>query len=48
LALPEFGRALASAIPGARYEERDAAHGLPITRASEVNALLAAHFANAT
>lgn len=44
LALPEFGRALARAIPGARYEERDAAHGLPITRAGEVNALLAEHF----
>ncbi|HET7540612.1 MAG TPA: alpha/beta fold hydrolase [Polyangiaceae bacterium] len=47
LALPAFGRALAKAIPGARYEERDAAHGLPITRADEVNALLIEHFAQA-
>jgi len=47
LALPDFGRALAGAIPGARYEERDAAHGLPITRAEEVNALLSEHFAKA-
>jgi pimeloyl-ACP methyl ester carboxylesterase len=46
IALPAFGRALAAAIPGAHYEERDAAHGLPITRADEVNALLAAHLAS--
>lgn len=44
IALPAFGRALAAAIPNARYEEHDAAHGLPITRASEVNARLASHF----
>lgn len=43
LALPAFGRALAEAIPGARYVERDAAHGLPITRAEETNVLLAEH-----
>lgn len=44
IALPAFGRALARAIPGAHYAERNAAHGLPITRAKEVNDLLAAHF----
>lgn len=44
IALPGFGRALARAIPGARYAECDAAHGLPITRPREVNDLLAAHF----
>lgn len=44
IALPAFGRALAAAIPNARYEEHDAAHGLPITRALEVNARLAEHF----
>ncbi|MGC4089517.1 MAG: alpha/beta hydrolase [Polyangiaceae bacterium] len=39
------GRALAKAIPGARYEEiADAAHGVTIQRASDVNALLTAHF----
>ncbi|MGZ3421013.1 MAG: alpha/beta fold hydrolase [Polyangiales bacterium] len=44
LALPAYGRAIASAIPGARYEEiRGAAHGAPITHAGPVNALLEAH-----
>lgn len=44
IALPVFGRALAAALPGAQYEEHDAAHGLPITRAAAVNARLSAHF----
>jgi pimeloyl-ACP methyl ester carboxylesterase len=44
LALPTYGRAIASAIPGARYEEiRGAAHGAPITHAAAVNALIEAH-----
>lgn len=34
------GRALAEAIPGARYLELEGAHGLPLRRAEEVNALL--------
>ena len=42
IALPASGRALAAAIPNAKYLEiADAGHGLPIHRASEVNALLA-------
>jgi pimeloyl-ACP methyl ester carboxylesterase len=46
IANPTSGRALAAAIPGARYLEiADAGHGLPIHRAEEVNGLLAAHFA---
>jgi pimeloyl-ACP methyl ester carboxylesterase len=48
IARPEFGRALASAIPGARYEElAGAAHGVPIHAAAAVNDRLAAHFAAA-
>ncbi len=44
IALPEYGRALAQTIPGARFVElADAAHGAPIQKAEEVNALLAAH-----
>lgn len=40
------GRALAAAIPGARYVElAGAGHAAPIHRAAEVNALLAEHFA---
>jgi aminoacrylate hydrolase len=46
---PPNGRALAAAIPGARYVEiADAGHGVTIHRASDVNALLAAHFARAS
>jgi pimeloyl-ACP methyl ester carboxylesterase len=46
IALPRFGRELATAIPGARYVElADAGHGVPIQRADQVNALLAEHFA---
>ncbi|MBX3226204.1 MAG: alpha/beta fold hydrolase [Labilithrix sp.] len=47
LALPAFGRALAAAIPGARFVECDAAHGLPITRADETNRLVAEHVQSA-
>ena len=45
IAPPRFGRALASALPGARFVEfPDAAHGLPIQHAAAVNTLLAEHF----
>jgi pimeloyl-ACP methyl ester carboxylesterase len=48
IAPPASGRALAAAVPGARsIEIRAAAHGLPITEAKTVNALLAEHFAGA-
>ena len=44
IARAPLGRALASAIPGARYVEyADAAHALPIQCADEVNALLMQH-----
>jgi len=44
IAPPARGRALAGAIPGARYVEfADSAHGVTIQRAAEVNALLAEH-----
>jgi pimeloyl-ACP methyl ester carboxylesterase len=44
IARPSSGRALAAAIPGARYVEfPDAAHALPIQCAEKVNALLLAH-----
>jgi pimeloyl-ACP methyl ester carboxylesterase len=45
IAVPSSGRALAAAIPGAKYVEvPDAGHGLPIHRADETNALLAEHW----
>jgi pimeloyl-ACP methyl ester carboxylesterase len=48
IAQPRFGRDLAAAIPGARYEEvPDAAHGVPIASPTLVNERLAAHFAAA-
>jgi len=48
IAPPRAGRALAAGIPGARYVEiADAAHGLPITHAEQVNALLADHLRGA-
>lgn len=48
IAPPASGRALAAAIPGARYLEIfAAAHGLPIAEAVTMNTLLAAHFAGA-
>jgi pimeloyl-ACP methyl ester carboxylesterase len=45
---PRFGRALASAIPGANFVEvRDASHGAIIQCAAVINALLLAHFDSA-
>jgi pimeloyl-ACP methyl ester carboxylesterase len=45
IAPPALGRALAFGIPGARYVEiAEAAHGVPITHAARVNALLREHF----
>ena len=46
IAPPRFGRALAAAIPGARYVEiADGGHAAPIQCAEEVNTLLAQHIA---
>ena len=46
IARPEYGRALAAAIPGARYEELPgAAHGVTLHDPETVNERLAAHFA---
>jgi len=48
IAPPAAGRALAAAIPGARYVEiADASHGLPITHAEQTNRLLEQHLAAA-
>jgi pimeloyl-ACP methyl ester carboxylesterase len=48
IAPPEFGRALAARIPGARYAEiADGGHAVTIQCASEVNALLSEHLASA-
>jgi pimeloyl-ACP methyl ester carboxylesterase len=48
IAPPRFGRALAAAIPGARFvEHAGASHGVPIHGAEEVNTLLAEHLAAA-
>ena len=45
IARPAYGRALAGAIPGARYVEfPDAGHAVTIQRAGPINALLAEHF----
>jgi aminoacrylate hydrolase len=42
IALPQYGRELSSAIPGARFVEiPDAGHGLPIQFADKVNTMLA-------
>lgn len=44
IAPPRFGRALAAAIPGAAFVcVEEAAHGVTLQRASEVNALLREH-----
>ena len=49
LAPPRLGRVLAAAIPRARFVEvPDAAHGLPMTHADQVNALLLEHLGDAT
>jgi len=46
IARPAYGRALAAAIPGARYlEVEDGGHGLTIQLAARTNTLLAEHFA---
>jgi pimeloyl-ACP methyl ester carboxylesterase len=48
IAPPGFGRALAAGIPGARFVElADAAHGVTIERADDVNTLLREHVAAA-
>jgi 3-oxoadipate enol-lactonase len=48
IALPEFGRALAARIPGARYVEiADGGHAVTIQCADQVNALLSEHLARA-
>jgi pimeloyl-ACP methyl ester carboxylesterase len=48
IAPPRHGRALADAIPGARFVEfHDASHGLPIQHAERVNALLSDHLRQA-
>lgn len=45
IALPEYGRALAAAIPGSRYVElADAGHGVTIQCPQAINDLLAGHF----
>lgn len=46
IARPAYGRELAAAIPGARYQELAGdAHGVPIYDAPAINKLLADHFA---
>jgi pimeloyl-ACP methyl ester carboxylesterase len=48
IARPELGRTMAAAIPGARYVEfASAAHGVPLRRPAEVNAVLRTHLAAA-
>lgn len=48
IAPPRLGRAFADGIPGARYVEIEAAaHGVTVTHADEVNALLIEHLASA-
>ena len=44
IARPEYGRALANAIPGARYVEiPDAGHAVTIQCADQVNGVFLAH-----
>lgn len=43
IALPAYGRALAAAIPGARFVELAAGHAAPVECPAAVNALLAEH-----
>ena len=48
IAPPRAGRALADGVPGSKYVEiPGASHGLPITHAARVNALLGEHLAAA-
>lgn len=42
-----WGKSLARGIPGARFLEVPGAHGLPVSDAPRVNALLREHFASA-
>jgi 3-oxoadipate enol-lactonase len=45
IALPEYGKELAQAIPNAKYVElEDAGHGVPIHRPAAINDLLRSHF----
>ena len=49
IARPDYGRALAAAIPGARYLEiADAGHAVTIQCAGEVNAMLESHLSAAS
>lgn len=49
VAKPEFGRALASNIPNARFILiKDAAHGVTLQKAETINRLLAEHFSSNT
>lgn len=49
IAKPASGKALAGGVPGALYVEiPDAAHGVTIQRAPDINALLDQHFSKAT
>ena len=46
LSPPAVSRALAECIPGSRYKEiSGASHGVTVTHADQINALLADHFA---
>jgi pimeloyl-ACP methyl ester carboxylesterase len=48
IARPSYGRAIATALPGARYLEiAGASHGVPIDRAGEINGLLRQHILEA-
>ena len=48
IALPEYGRKLAAAIPGSMYLElADAGHAVPIESAALINRLLGEHMAEA-
>jgi pimeloyl-ACP methyl ester carboxylesterase len=48
IARPEYGRALAAAMPGATFVElKDAGHAVPIQCARNVNAILERHLADA-
>lgn len=45
IARPELVRALAAGIPGAQFVEFDSGHGVPVTKADEVNRTLRTHLA---
>jgi 3-oxoadipate enol-lactonase len=49
IARPEYGRALAAAIPGARYVEfEDAGHAVTIQCSEQINTLLETHLQHST